>query len=71
MWIKTFLCIQDDCFEDMEEPLYGFVVEVTVSENQTCEISPTSENNSMPQCQLLGEDSFGENDFPSGMPADH
>ena len=55
----------------MEEPLYGFVVEVTVSENQTCEISPTSENNSMPQCQLLGEDSFGENDFPSGMPADH
>ena len=50
----------------MEEPLYGFVVEVTVSENQTCEISPTSENNSMPQCQLLGQD-FSENDFPSGM----
>ena len=52
----------------MEEPLYGFVVEVTVSENQTCQISPSSENNSMPQCQLLGQD-FSENDIRSGMPA--
>ena len=53
----------------MEEPLYGFVVEVTTSENQTCQISPTSENNSMPQCQLLGQDSSNENDILSGMPA--
>ena len=51
----------------MEEPLYGFVVEVTVSENQTCQISPSSENNSMPQCQLLGQDLSIENDIPSGM----
>ena len=50
----------------MEEPLYGFVVEVTVSENQTCQISPTSENNSMPQCQLLGQDLSNENDIRSG-----
>ena len=54
----------------MEEPLYGFVVEVTVSENQTCQISPNSENDSMPQCQLLGQDSFNENNIPSGMPKD-
>ena len=45
----------------MDEPLYGFIVEVTVSENQTCQISPSSEENIMQQCQLLRDDN--ENDI--------
>ena len=40
----------------MEEPLYGFVVEVTVSENQTCQILPPNENNTQPQCQIFSDE---------------
>ena len=57
----------DDCFGDMEEPLYGFIVEVTVSENQTCQILPSSDDNDIPQCQLLSDDSENENEINSGM----
>ena len=40
----------------MEEPLYGFIVEVTVSENQTCQVFMSSDENNIPQCQLFRED---------------
>ena len=51
----------------MEEPLYGFIIEVTVSENQTCQISPSSENSIIQQCQLLGDDEENEIDIDSGQ----
>ena len=59
-------CI-DDCFGDMEEPLYGFIVEVTVSENQTCQISLASEDNNISQCQLFREGDEDEKEIISGM----
>ena len=40
----------------MQEPLYGFIVEVTVSENQTCQIMPPTESNPLPQCQIFSEE---------------
>ena len=54
----------DDCFGDMDEPLYGFIVEVTVSENQTCQVFMSSEDINIPQCQLFRED---EKEIVSGM----
>ena len=53
---KTETYCLDDCFGDMDEPLYGFIVEVTVSENQTCQIFMSSDENNIPQCQLFRED---------------
>ena len=57
-----FASISDDCFDDMEEPLYGFIVEVTVSENETCSISDFG-GSSLPQCQILQEDNL---DYDTG-----
>ena len=51
----------------MEEPLYGFIVEVTVSENQTCQILPSSDDNAIPLCQLLSDDAKNENEIDIGM----
>ena len=51
----------------MEEPLYGFIVEVTVSENQTCQILPSSDDNAIPLCQLLSDDAENENEIDIGM----
>ena len=31
----------DDCFEDMQEPLYGFRTKVTLTENSPCELGVT------------------------------
>ena len=51
----------------MQEPLYGFIVEVTVSENQTCQIMPPTESNTLPQCQIFSdEDSENEIDATFG-----
>ena len=51
----------------MQEPLYGFIVEVTVSENQTCQIMPPTESNPLPQCQIFSdEDSENEIDATFG-----
>ena len=51
----------------MQEPLYGFIVEVTVSENQTCQIMPPTESNPLPQCQIFSdEDSENEIDATIG-----
>ena len=44
----------------MEETLYGFIMEVTVSENQTCLISAASANSTVPQCELFGETTLNE-----------
>ena len=51
----------------MDEPLYGFIVEVTVSENQTCQVFMSSEDINIPQCQLFGEDDEEESEIVSGM----
>ena len=45
----------EDCFGDMEEPLYGFIMEVTVSKNQTCLISAALANSGVSLCELFGE----------------
>ena len=55
----------------MDEPLYGFIVEVTVSENQTCQISPSSEENIMQQCQLLRDDNENDIEIDSEECSDH
>ena len=55
----------------MDEPLYGFIVEVTVSQNQTCQISPSSEENIMQQCQLLGDDNENDIEIDSEECSDH
>ena len=43
----------DDCFDDMDEPLFGLGVQVEVLKDQICEIDPQDEN--MPKCLLPGE----------------
>ena len=40
--------------------MYGFSVEVTVSENQTCLISASSANSAVPQCESFGETTLNE-----------
>ena len=50
----------------MEEPLYGFIVEVTVAENQTCQILPSLEDDNTPQCELLRDDVENENEIDTG-----
>ena len=51
----------------MEEPLYGFIVEVTVSENQTCQVFMSSEDLNIPQCQLFREDDEEGKEIAAGM----
>ena len=51
----------------MDEPLYGFIVEVTVSENQTCQILPSPEDDAIPLCQLLSDGADIENEINTGM----
>ena len=51
-------CILDDCFDDLEEPLYGYVVEVETISNETCNINQESEN----PCRFFDDD-FDEKDL--------
>ena len=51
----------------MEEPLYGFIVEVTVSENETCQVFTSSGDINVPQCQLFKEDDEEERKIALGM----
>ena len=51
----------------MDEPLYGFIVEVTVSENQTCQVFMSSDEKNIPQCQLFREDDEDGKEIVSGM----
>ena len=51
----------------MDEPLYGFIVEVTVSENQTCQVFMSPDENNIPQCQLFREDDQEERESVTGM----
>ena len=51
-------CILDDCFDDLEEPLYGYVVEVETISNVTCNIDQETEN----PCRFF-ENDFDENDL--------
>ena len=50
--------ILDDCFDDLEEPLYGYVVEVETISNETCNINQESEN----PCRFFDDD-FDEKDL--------
>ena len=59
---ETFIilsfCISDDCFDDMEEPLYGYVVEVDTISDETCNANQESQN----PCRFF-DDGFDEDDL--------
>ena len=60
-----FFSTLDDCFEDMDEPLFGLGVETGgwSLEGSKCEIYPQDGN--MPKCLLPGESGWLEDDvFP-------
>ena len=52
----------DDCFDDMDEPMFGLGVQVDVLNNEICAIDPDDEG--VPKCLLPGEGGqLDENDF--------
>ena len=47
------LIFADDCFDDMDEPMFGLGVQVDVLDNELCTIDPDDET--LPKCLLPGE----------------